>query len=103
MRYTAAEKRELIRLVEGSGLSVRQTLRQLGLHRSTFYGWYRRYLQRGAAGLAPAPVAARRHWNRIPPRVRQQVVNAALADPERSPRELAWAHTDRTGHGASAG
>src|SRR5262249_30703978 len=26
------------------------------------------------------------------------VVNAALADPERSPRELAWQLTDRTGH-----
>ena len=34
--------------------------------------------------------AARRYWNRIPPRVRQRVVDAALADPERSPRELAW-------------
>jgi putative transposase len=97
VRYTAAEKLELIRLVEGSDLSVRQTLRQLGLHRSTFYGWYRRYTQRGAAGLTPAPSAARRHWNRIPPRVRQQVVDAALAAPARSPRELAWQLTDRDG------
>jgi hypothetical protein len=27
-----------------------------------------------------------------------RVVDAALADPERSPRELAWQLTDRTGH-----
>ena len=31
MRRTAAEKMELIRLVEGSDLSVRRTLRELGV------------------------------------------------------------------------
>lgn len=41
---------------------------------------------------------ARRYWNRIPPRVRQRVVDATLANPERSPRELAWQLTDRDGH-----
>ncbi len=98
MRRTAAEKIELIRLVEGSDLSVRQTLRELRVHRSTFYAWYRRYRIAGPAGLAPQSSTARRYWNRIPPRVREQVVDAALADPERSPRELAWQFTDREGH-----
>jgi transposase InsO family protein len=98
VRHTAAEKAECIRLVEGSDQSVRRTLRELGLNRSTFYAWYRRYAQRGQAGLAPPATAARRHWNRIPPRVRQQVVEVALADPARSPRELAWHITDREGH-----
>ena len=98
MRRTTAEKLELIRLVEGSDLSVRQTLRELRLNRSTFYAWYRRYTQRGRAGLEPQPGAGRRVWNRIPPRVRQRVVDGALADPEQSPRELAWHLTDRDGH-----
>ncbi len=98
MRLTAAEKREVIRLVEHSDLSVRQTLAQLGVHRSTFYTWYQRYREEGDAGLAPRPPTAKRYWNRIPARVREQVVEAALADPEQSPRELAWQHTDRTGH-----
>ena len=98
MRHTAAEKYELIRLVEDSDLPVRHTLRELGVNRSTFYGWYRRYLQRGRAGLEPHASTARRYWNRIPSRVRQQVVDAALADPAQSPRELAWHLTDREGH-----
>ena len=98
MRRTAAEKYELIRLVEGSDLPARQTLRELRINRSTFYTWYHRYTKQGRAGLKPTPSAARRYWNRIPPRVRQQVVDAALADPERSPRELAWQLTDRAGH-----
>ena len=98
MRLTAAEKHEIIRLVEGSDLSVRRTLRELGVHRSTFYAWYRRYQAVGAAGLVPRPAAARRHWNRIPLRVRHRVVEAALADPVRSPRELAWQFTDQERH-----
>ena len=32
------------------------------------------------------------------PRVRQRVVDAALADPERSPRDLTWQLTDRERH-----
>ena len=98
MRHTAAERYEVIRLVEGSDLPARQTLRELQVNRSTFYRWYHRYLQHGRAGLAPRPAAARRYWNRIPPQVRQRVVDAALADPARSPRELAWHLTDREGH-----
>ena len=98
VRRTAAEKYEVIRLVEGSDLPVRQTLRELQVNRSTFYVWYHRYAERGRAGLQSKPSAARRYWNRIPPRVRQRVVKAALADPERSPRELAWQLTDREGH-----
>ena len=98
MRHTAAEKYEIIRLVEGADLPVRRTLRELQVNRSTFYAWYRRYTECGRAGLEPKSSAARRYWNRIPPRVRQRVVEAALADPERSPRELAWQLTDRDGH-----
>ena len=42
MRRTASEKMEIIRLVEQTELSARATLRQLGIPRSTFYGWYQR-------------------------------------------------------------
>ena len=98
MRLTVAEKREVIGLVEGSDLSVRQTLARLGVHRSTFSTWYRRYQEAGEAGLVARPPAAKRYWNRIPARVRARVIEAALADPAQSPRELAWQHTDRTGH-----
>ncbi len=53
---TAAEKLELIRLVEGSSLSVQRTLAEIGLSRSTFYAWYKRYLDGGPEGLEdPSP------------------------------------------------
>ncbi len=47
MRVSASEKLELIRLVEGSSLSVRRTLAEIGLPRSTFYAWYKRYPKGG--------------------------------------------------------
>ena len=51
MRYAAAEKLEIIRLVEHSSLPVRRTLEQLGIPRSTFYRWYDRYRSGQAEGL----------------------------------------------------
>ena len=95
---TAAEKREAIRLVEESDLPVRRTLREIQIPRATFYRWYQRYREAGLDGLQPRPSAARRYWNRIPPPIRQRVVDLALAAPERTPRELAWQFTDREGH-----
>jgi transposase-like protein len=40
MRYPAAEKLEIIRLVEQSPLPVRHTLAKLGIPRATFYRWH---------------------------------------------------------------
>ena len=43
MRYPASEKLEIIRLVEGSSLPVRRTLKKIGIPRATFYRWYDLY------------------------------------------------------------
>jgi Helix-turn-helix domain len=39
MRSPAAEKLEIIQLVEQSALPVRQTLEKIGIPRATFYRW----------------------------------------------------------------
>ena len=97
MRYTQAEKTEIIRLVEASDLSVKQTLQELDVPRSTFYRWYQRYQQVGYEGLSTAKPQARQFWNRIPDRVRDEVVDLALSHPEESSRQLAWRYTDEEG------
>jgi hypothetical protein len=52
MRYSLSEKMKTIRVVEDSELSIRQTLKELGiLYRSNFYNWYRRYLGDGVEVL----------------------------------------------------
>jgi len=91
----AAEKLEIIRLVEQSWLSVKRTLAQLGIPRSTFYAWYERYLARGAEALEDGQPAPRRVWNKLPDTVAQAVVGLALKEPELSPRELAIAFADQ--------
>jgi len=94
MRYPASEKLEIIRLVESSHLSARQTLAKLGIPRTTFYRWYDRYLQRGEAGLRDQSPKPKHVWNRIPDEVRRKVVKLALKETDLSPRELAVTFTD---------
>jgi transposase InsO family protein len=97
VRVRAAEKLELIRLVEGPAFSIRQTLREIGLARSTFYAWYNRYLEGGPEALQDRKPRPRAVWNRISDRVREQVIETALVHTELSPRELACRMTDREG------
>jgi transposase InsO family protein len=97
MSYSQAEKMEIIRLVEGSDLSVKRTLAEIDVPRGSFYRWYRRYWEKGYDGLANRPPHSRRFWNRIPEAEKQRVVEIALERPELSPRELAWHITDSEG------
>ena len=98
MRYPAAEKLEIIRLVERSHLPVRRTLDKLGIPATTFYRWYDRYRAFGEAGLEDRTRGPGRVWNRIPDDVRRQIVDLALDEPELSPRELAVTFTDTKGY-----
>ena len=94
MRYPASEKLEIIRQVEQSQLSAKQTLDILGIPRTTFYRWYDRYLSLGEVGLEDRPSRPARVWNRIPDKVREEIVELALDEPELSPREIAVRFTD---------
>ena len=85
---------EIIRLVEESDLPLRSTLRQLGVPRSTFYGWYQRYDIQGFDGLEDKKTIRRPCWNSIPSAVRDQVLDLALEHTDLSPRELACRYTD---------
>jgi transposase InsO family protein len=98
MRYTQAEKMEIIRLVEQSEWPVTRTLEELGIPRSTFYRWYDRYRTEGYDGLANRKPGPRQFWNQIPDEVRLQVVDLALERPDQSPRQLAWQFTDEEGY-----
>ena len=92
MRYGQSEKMEVIRLVESSPLSVKQTLAELNINRSTFYGWYRRYQESGYDGLANQYRPPKQFWNEIPPWEKQKVVEIALELPDKSPREVHHRH-----------
>lgn len=97
MRFTQFEKMEIIKIFQESEIGVNRTLRELGIHKSTFYQWYGRYLDAGYDGLTAKKRAMNSHWNKIPDSHRQKVVEVALDLPELSPRELAFHITDYIG------
>lgn len=88
MRLTAAEKQEIIWMVERSDLRVNQRLHQLGIPKSTFYKWYRAYTANGLLGLEYKNTGSRQQWNTIPQVEKNLVVSIALEFSELSPREL---------------
>ena len=94
MRYSASEKMEIIKTVEQSHLSARQTLDRIGIPRPTFYRWYDKYINDGPDALEDKPSTPSRVWNRIPDQKRRKLIDIALEKPELSPRELALHFTD---------
>lgn len=94
MRFTQQEKYEIIRLVETSEIGANRTLKEIGIHKSTFYNWYNRYLEDGFDGLVPKARARNTYWNKIPEKIRTEVVDMALDYPEESARNLACKMTD---------
>ncbi len=97
MRRSASEKIEIIRIVEESEFGVKRTLEELGINRSTFYEWYRDYLEHGFDGLKPKVANRKSFWNKIPDEERNKVVELALDNTDLSPRELAYHITDNLG------
>lgn len=96
-RFTATEKMELIQLVDQSDVSANRTLKELGIPKSTFYNWYRKYEQTGYEGLTDLRPGQGRYWNAIPDTDREKVVVQALEHPALSCRELACHITDYHG------
>ena len=86
MRYPAAEKVEIIRLVEASHLPARRTLDQLGIPRATFYRWYDRYRDSGPEALGDRRSRPDRVWNRMPEAIRDEIIDLALTLTDLSPR-----------------
>lgn len=94
---TQSEKMEIITLVEQSPLRVKATLRELGIHRSTFYEWYKRYLSNGFDGLADQPYRRTSAWNQLPSVEKSRIVELAFERPDLSCRELACHIVDNEG------
>ncbi len=80
MRLSSAEKQEIIELVDRSEDGVNQTLKGLGIHKSTFYKWYRAWLHIGPDGVNPKRGTSRQ-WNSIPESQKQLVIEIALENP----------------------
>ena len=98
MKYSQAVKFEIIRLVEQSELGVNRTLKQIGISKSSFYEWYRRYLEGGYDGLSLKSKRPNQFWNRIPDSERKKIVDYALDHTWLSCREVAVEFIDKHGY-----
>jgi putative transposase len=97
----AERKREVIEMVRRSPLSKRHTLEELGLPRSTYYRWQRRFRQQEEVGLVDRRPQPRTVWNRLTPQEEETILQEALRQPELSCRELACWVTDQGGFSVS--
>ena len=78
MRYPATEKLEILRLVEQSHLSARQTLDRLGIQGLPSIAWHDRFPTHGVEGLEDRTSAPSRVWNRIHDDIRDRIIALAL-------------------------
>lgn len=97
MRLSGDGKLEIIKMVTQSEIGVNKTLRSIGIHKSTFYKWYKVYLEKGESGFYFTQKTSRQRWNSIPQEEKNLVVEVALEAPELSSRELAYKITDEQG------
>lgn len=95
------EKMEIIRLVESSELSVMETLKKFDISCSTYYRWKGTLKKYGAQGLVDNKPSIARQWNQLKPEEEQTIIEAALLNPEWSPREVALYLTDNGGFSVS--
>jgi putative transposase len=94
-------KREVLDLVRRSPLSKTRTLQELGLPRSTYFRWQRRFRQQGEIGLVYRQPQPGTVWNRLKPQEEETLLREALRQPELSSRELACWVTDHEGFSVS--
>jgi putative transposase len=91
MSLSASEKVEVIRMVEGSALSIRK---------NTGRAWYQaqQFLslvstlsgRRSGCPSQSFPLPPAVLWNKLPESVKEQCLEVALQHTDKSPRELAW-------------
>lgn len=95
------KKLEIVTFVNRSPVSKRATLLELGMPRSTFYRWQRRYRAQGEVGLVDRRPEPGSVWNRLRPSEQESILTEALRQPELSPRELAFHVSDHAGFAVS--
>jgi transposase InsO family protein len=91
---SAIEKRDILTLVDDSGLPRRRALAQLGLPKSTYYRW----LKRQAEGrLEDKKGGSAIPWNKLRPEEEKHIIIQARASPELSSRQLSLRIIDSHG------
>jgi len=98
---SSQHKLQVLRAIEGSTLPTQMALARLGIPRSTYYRWRRRFRCLGRGGLDDRPSQRKRNWNQLLDTERERVREVALVYPEWSSREVACHLSDHGGFSVS--
>lgn len=78
----AHQRLSVLQLAEALG-SVSEACRRMGMDRTSFYEWKRRFQTHGLAGLKDLPPIHKSHPHTTPEKTVQQIIELALAHPTR--------------------
>lgn len=98
---TRNEKLKLIRLIEGSKLSISKALSKYDIAKSTYYRWKRKMKAQGTKGLEDNKPCRIRTWNQLLPEQVDKIYEYATFYPELSSREISLYITDNEGFSVS--
>jgi len=96
-----SEKMKFIRLIEGSDLSISESLAKYDVPRSTYYRWKRKLKTMGIKGLEDNKPHRMRTSNQLLPQQVDKVLEYAMFYPELSCREISFYITDAEGFSVS--
>jgi putative transposase len=95
------DKMKFIRLIEGSQLSISDSLGRYDIPRSTYYRWKRKLITIGAKGLEDNKPHRAVTWNQLLPQEVDKVLEYATFYPELSCRQISFYITDNEGFSVS--
>ena len=97
------EKIDAISLVEGSELSVSGALNKIGLPRTTFYRWRKKFRTMGISGLKDNSPKPHRPWNKLLPHQEDKILETAtsMLSLDWPPRQISWYICDNEGFSVS--
>jgi len=95
------QKLEAISLIESSGTSVCSALKRLGIARSTYYRWRRKFRTMGLQGLHDNKPHRLLTWNQLLPAQNETILEVATFNPDCSGREISLYITDHKGFSVS--
>ena len=95
------EKHQILRAVEASPLSVKESLGRLDVPSATYYRWLKKHKAQGLEGLEDRSPYKGRVWNQLLDEEDQMIQEVAMQCPEWSPRQVACYITDHCGFSVS--
>lgn len=96
-KFTPEDKLRIINSISLSKKTTRSMLKQIGINSSTYYKWYDRYRRFGFEGLVNIKKSPKHFWNSLSSEDRSLVIKLAIANPEKTPKDIVKQYMESSG------